>query len=398
VQPGKIIWISGAPNSGKSSVSDKLAHLLTDGGHDVVRLDGDVLRAVLDETDIQDEKSRNHLLRIYLKLARLLSMQGLFVIVSAVGAVPAFFRELRDLGSEIEVVLLITNRESTESWNKRGVNVEKSLSIQESLLRMVDDKTIIKSNTMSTDLDTLAQSILEKIENSTISQSGDIVETEAILRALVGGRKSIESFWDSHYATSAAIPEESSFAKFCLGFFPDRNLIIYDVGCGDGRDSIFLGTKMTTIGVDISSEAINLARTRSQSCDSNVTFVKLESLSELSQVIQQDTFGVMYCRFLLHAIPKEEELHIWNLLDRETSVKMICIEARTTNDPLSDRGIRISRDEKVMGHYRRFIDPIELKRQVESFGFSLLQFSVSNNLSVQGADNPDLVRIVAIRD
>lgn len=398
MQPGRIIWITGAPNSGKSAVSDKLSRILNDMGHAVARLDGDVLRTVLGETDIQDEQSRSHLLGIYLKLARTLSMQGLFVIVSAVGAIPSFFRQLKNFNNEIQVVLLLTDRESIEGWNDRCLDIEESLSIQNSLREMAEDIAIVERNTISIDLDTLAMRILEKANIPIMITSREMLDTESILRVLAGERKSIESFWDSYYTTSTVIPEESSFAKFCLDFFPSQKLVIYDVGCGDGRDSLFFGTKIRTIGLDISSEAIDRARKRAQSSESRVNFMKLESLSDLNQIIDQDFFGIVYLRFLLHAIPREEEEHIWNLLDCEPSVKMICIEARTTNDPMSGRGIRISRDEKVMGHYRRFINPAELKQQIMSSGFSIIQFSVSDNLSVKGADNPNLVRVIAIRD
>ena len=398
MQPGRIIWITGAPNSGKSAVSDKLSRILTDMGHAVVRLDGDILRAVLGDTDIQDEQSRSRLLGIYLKLARTLSMQGLFVIVSAVGAIPSIFRQMKHFNNEIQIVLLLTDRESTERWNERCLDIEKSLLIQDSLLKMAEGIAIVERNTISIDLNTLAMTIIEKANIPIMSTSREMLDTESILRILAGERKSIESFWDSYYTTSALIPEESSFAKFCLDFFPTQKHVIYDVGCGDGRDSIFFGTKIRTIGLDISSEAIDRARKRGQHEGSSVIFIKLESLSDLNQVIDQDFFGIIYLRFLLHAIPREEEEHIWNLLACEPSVKIICIEARTTNDPMSGRGIRISRDEKVMGHYRRFIDPAELKRKIVSSGFSIIQFSVSDNLSVKGEDNPDLVRVIAIRD
>jgi cytidine diphosphoramidate kinase len=45
--PGRVIWITGLPGSGKTTISEELVPLLRERGLSVARVDGDVIRRVM---------------------------------------------------------------------------------------------------------------------------------------------------------------------------------------------------------------------------------------------------------------------------------------------------------------------------------------------------------------
>ena len=49
-----------------------------------------------------------------------------------------------------------------------------------------------------------------------------------------------KKYWDKFYSEKKAPVKSSSFAKFSLRFIKDKkNDILIDVGCGNGRDTLF---------------------------------------------------------------------------------------------------------------------------------------------------------------
>ena len=80
-----IFWITGAPNTGKSTFSDLLSRSISQElGIEPIRLDGDSLRIVLGQSDVDDEINREKLAHTYLRISKYLALQGNIVIVSAV--------------------------------------------------------------------------------------------------------------------------------------------------------------------------------------------------------------------------------------------------------------------------------------------------------------------------
>jgi adenylylsulfate kinase len=78
-----VIWITGLPGSGKTTIAQQLQHQLQKKSITPVLLDGDKLREVL-ANQSYDSSSRKKLALTYAKLANLLSSQGHIVIVATV--------------------------------------------------------------------------------------------------------------------------------------------------------------------------------------------------------------------------------------------------------------------------------------------------------------------------
>jgi adenylylsulfate kinase len=95
VNLGFTVWLTGLPCSGKSTLSSQLATLLQQRGHRVEVLDGDVVRENLSRGLGFSRQDRDtNVLRIGF-VAKLLSRNGVAVIVAAVSPYAAARREVR---------------------------------------------------------------------------------------------------------------------------------------------------------------------------------------------------------------------------------------------------------------------------------------------------------------
>jgi len=86
---GRVIWITGLSGSGKTTLAVAIQQALTQKKMPVALLDGDQLREVLlgssqNQAQQFNSAKREELAFVYCRLAKLLSEQGLWVIVSTI--------------------------------------------------------------------------------------------------------------------------------------------------------------------------------------------------------------------------------------------------------------------------------------------------------------------------
>jgi adenylylsulfate kinase len=106
-----VIWITGLPGSGKSTISKLLYEKLYKKNIQTVLLDGDQLREAFDNQKY-DESSRKRLSYTYSKLATLFSLQNQFVIVATV----SMFDDVREF-----------NRTNNEDYLEIYLKVDSSI-------------------------------------------------------------------------------------------------------------------------------------------------------------------------------------------------------------------------------------------------------------------------------
>jgi adenylylsulfate kinase len=100
-----IVWFTGLPSSGKSTLARRVQERLTRAGHATVLLDGDELRQVLG-AHAYDAADRDEFYRALGALAALVAKQGIAVVVAATAPRRehrARARELIDGGMFVEV-------------------------------------------------------------------------------------------------------------------------------------------------------------------------------------------------------------------------------------------------------------------------------------------------------
>lgn len=89
---GVTVWFTGLPCSGKTTVADRVAHVLQSKGYLVERLDGDVVRKTLTKDLGFSREDRDENLRRIGELARQLTSQGKIVLATFVSP----YRDRRD--------------------------------------------------------------------------------------------------------------------------------------------------------------------------------------------------------------------------------------------------------------------------------------------------------------
>ena len=203
-------------------------------------------------------------------------------------------------------------------------------------------------------------------------------------------------YWNQYYKKiKFSNTKPSSFSKFCYNKFikNKKTKNILDIGCGNGRDTIYFFKKgLKVIGIDKSDIAIKINKDKFPS-DKNLTFYKKDI--NRSNLKKMGKFDFIYLRFFLHAInlktQKKLFKHIRNLKKKGT---LIMLEFRTDKDPLINKGKKLSKNETVTDHYRRFINVQTILKYSKILSFKLVYILEEKGLSKYKNDNPVLCRLI----
>ena len=209
-------------------------------------------------------------------------------------------------------------------------------------------------------------------------------------------KKTLINYWDNFYIKKNKI-KESSFARFVLNKVRKGRMkkSLIDIGCGNGRDSIFFSkNNFHVTGIDISQKAIkkNLLFK-----NKNLSFIKFD----IEKNKTSKKFDIIYCRFFLHTIDENGEtklLHLINKIKKKNS--LVCFEFRNLKDQIFKKYKKRKHNQIVefeKGHYRRMINPIMfLEKCVKIIKCKMIYYKSSKNLSIVKYDNPNLSRMMFI--
>jgi len=175
----------------------------------------------------------------------------------------------------------------------------------------------------------------------------------------------LKNFWDNYYKNKKSIFTNSPFSKFVKKYLNENSSII-DIGCGDGRDSIYFAkNKIFTEGVDISKKAIEI----NKKYENKFLKFTLLDLREINRI--HNIYDFAYCRFLFHSISKdiEDNLLIW----LSNNIKnLIFIETRISDEEFKNA---------KLDHYRRYFNEEDFKNKLKSLEFKIIYSKASKNFS-----------------
>jgi len=117
-EPERVIWLTGLPCAGKSTLAEIVAANLREHGRTVVVLDGDVLRSGLCSDLGFSAADRAENLRRVREVAKILSMSGIVVLVAVITPYEADRQRLKH---EIPSCLLIWIDTSATECERRDV-------------------------------------------------------------------------------------------------------------------------------------------------------------------------------------------------------------------------------------------------------------------------------------
>lgn len=195
-------------------------------------------------------------------------------------------------------------------------------------------------------------------------------------------------YWNKFYKKHTLIIKPSNFSQFIKKEFLKKKKIknILEIGCGNGRDTFYFSKYATKIvSIDNSQQAIIKSKNNER--------MQKNILSRFNVVVKN--FDLIYARFFLHTINSIEEDIFLNLLKKISNKKtIVALEFRTTKDKLFKKGKKISKNESITDHYRRFVEVSNFKNKLKKLNFKIIYFKQSVNLSNFKNDNPHLCRIV----
>lgn len=208
-------------------------------------------------------------------------------------------------------------------------------------------------------------------------------------------------YWDGYYSNDPLIRKQppSQFAAFVASECSDFPLIV-DVGCGNGRDTLFFAQLgYSTIGIDKSSAAIDQSIQKIMGYDQKKdhhTFICLNvnELPEAEILISklQKKRKVIYSRFFLHAITEEEQNAFMDFsFNCMQNGDVLALEFRTTLDQ--------SREKVTGTHYRRYINAEQLVNNLtDNYSCSLQYFATGTGFAKFRTDDAYVARIILVKE
>ena len=209
-----------------------------------------------------------------------------------------------------------------------------------------------------------------------------------------------EAYWNRFYSLARHdIEAPSSFATWCLErLTPD--LVLFELGCGNGRDALFFAGKGLRVVACDTSE-ITVEKLAARAGDARFRHRPTFAVWDMS-ALPRDFHGeidAVYSRFTLHAVtrPTASGALAWSAAAIRPGGRLF-IEARSVAGSLFGVGLPAERDAFIhQGHYRRFLRKEELVAELEELGFRVEQVIEASGLAVYGDDDPVVLRVIAER-
>lgn len=206
-------------------------------------------------------------------------------------------------------------------------------------------------------------------------------------------------YWDSYYRQSGVPELPSQFALFVANeVLTDelpRPAAVLDIGCGNGRDSLFFAQLGFAVGaLDRSEAAIALCGERLAARSGDPARTRLRAGhadSEDLDLLAREFSGplLLYSRFFFHAIDEAAEARVITnaamILKRHGGA--LAVEYRS----LADAGSA----KVTLQHYRRFIDPEAFAARVAAAGLSLRWRAEGRGMAKFRADDAHVARLIA---
>lgn len=210
-------------------------------------------------------------------------------------------------------------------------------------------------------------------------------------------------YWNKYYEKNTSPNFPSNFAKFCKKKLLNSNFKILEIGCGNGRDSIYFSKYVKHVTcLDKSKNAIKIIDDLKKENQINNLVNLTGDVKQIKNILQNNKFNLIYMRWFLHSINLQKENYIFQLLS-EIKIKkpIIAIEARSSKDNIinNNNTKKITNLELVSNgnHYRRLLDKQKFFEKLRMHGFKIIYQKESryfSNLKIKNSNiNPSLIRL-----
>ena len=202
-------------------------------------------------------------------------------------------------------------------------------------------------------------------------------------------------FWESHYQRFG-VTDPSAFARYCVDRWIQKEDVVVEIGCGNGRDGQLIAENCAEYhAIDSSAKAIEQfsLRVANNRKSENINLHCSEVINFDFDKIVARTNGkvVFYSRFSLHSLDEGSEKYIFDAFLKKGINCLFVLEARTIFDPLHGVGTQVGRNAFVTDHYRRFIDPRDYL-EIAMDKAEIRYFVLSDGFAMTETENPVVMR------
>ncbi len=379
---GKVYWITGLSNSGKTTIGTALYYDLKKETDSVVILDGDMMLEIVNsgETELFTREKRLIRAKRYSLLSKLLVEQGITVIVCTL----SMFHEIRKWNREhipgyIEVFLDVPEDIRAQRGREDLHTADSRSSEQQDMTEQPSTPDLVIHNDGSVPIETFVKEIKQLKPSMDDQYDRD------------------RQYWNTYYSENADIRLIPSDFAQSIAKEMQAGQHVLELGCGNGRDSLFfLSRGMHVTAIDASDFAIEQLN-RKTANDRKAMFICGDFVR--NNTLYQMRYDIIYSRFTLHAIDDLQETELLkNIRQALVQNGRLCIEARTIHDELYGKGTRVGPNSFIYNnHFRRFIDPDAFRKKLESAGYQVLFMEEGAGFSKTETSDPVLMRCIATR-
>lgn len=185
------------------------------------------------------------------------------------------------------------------------------------------------------------------------------------------------------------------FAHYVADLLEDRKVDIVELGCGNGRDSVFFAKQGHNVdAIDQCYNEICLLINQYQHLD-NLDF----RCDDFTDLMDSEPYDVVYSRFTLHSVNKEQENRTLEWAYRNLKKNgLLCIEVRGQRNEIYKVGEAVENEKDAFildNHYRRFINFDKLCDDLRNLGFSLNFAREDKDFAPYNGKNETYIRVIA---
>lgn len=203
-----------------------------------------------------------------------------------------------------------------------------------------------------------------------------------------------KNYWENYYKDSGNTRKPSPFAEWVFEYHLKKDSSLIELGCGNGRDSIFFAQQgINVLAVDQCVEEINALA--SQVNHPNIKFLA----GDFTNLKTEEKFDAIYSRFTLHSITEEDENNVldWIKNNLKSDGKLL-IEARGHKNEIYKLGEPVENQPHAYiyeNHYRRFVELKTLNRKLMERGFNIELSTEEKGFAPYNGTNYTFIRVVA---
>ena len=207
----------------------------------------------------------------------------------------------------------------------------------------------------------------QSIEGSNPSPSASTIKYRSDPSAIIINMGDTD-YWKNKWLSRPKEPANNFAVRAYKLIKNKKSKTLLDVGCGDGRDSVYFfdkGLKITA--VDFSASGIK--KLKSQNPDINCVLADIRKIK-----FKANSFDVIYAHLSLHYFDNKTTSKIFdNLYSVLKKNGLLFIKCKSTDDALFGKGQKVGENMYKKGHTRHFFSKKYMEEKLKKFRILKIQ-------------------------